>query len=85
LGKFIYAETAGKRLARTKETSGTQAGDPARTATAMIAIACGVGAPRHLVLGTWGFDTVLERMQQRIEDIANQRDASLSADYDVSD
>jgi len=77
-----YAETAGKRLAGTKETSGTQAGDPAKAAEAMIAIARGAGAPRHLVLGTWGFNTVVERMQQRIEDITDQRDLSLSADFD---
>jgi NAD(P)-dependent dehydrogenase (short-subunit alcohol dehydrogenase family) len=76
-----YAETAGKRLTGTKEASGTQAGDPARAAEAMVAIADGPEAPRYLVLGTWGFNTVVERMRQRIEDITAQRDLSLSADF----
>lgn len=77
-----YAGTAGKRLAGTKETSGAQAGDPVKAAAAMIAIARGVNAPRHLVLGAWGFNTVVAQMQQRLQDITDQRELSLSGDFD---
>lgn len=77
-----YADTAGKRLAGTKETSGTQAGDPARAAQAMMTIARGNEAPRHLVLGAWGFTTVVERLQQRLQDITALRELSLSGDFD---
>ena len=77
-----YAETAGKRLAVTKETSGEQKGDPARAAEAMVTVARGADAPRHLVLGAWGVDAVIERMEERVREISMQRDLSLSADFD---
>lgn len=64
-----YAGTAGKRLAGTKETSGTQAGDPAKAALAMMTVARGADAPRHLVLGAWGFNTVVERLEERLETV----------------
>lgn len=77
-----YADTAGKRLAGTKESSGAQAGDPVKAAQAMVTVACGADAPRHLVLGAWGFNAVVERMEQRLHEISLQRDLSLSADFD---
>lgn len=77
-----YADTAGKRLAGTKEASGAQAGDPFRAAQAMASIARGADAPRHLVLGAWGFNAVVERMEERVREISQQRDLSLSADFD---
>lgn len=77
-----YADTAGKRLAGTKETSGAQSGDPVKAAEAMVTIARGADAPRHLVLGSWGFDAVVERMEQRVREISAQRDLSLSTDFD---
>jgi len=77
-----YADTAGKRLAGTKELSGAQKGDPVRAARAMATVARGADAPRHLVLGAWGFDAVVERMEERVREISLQRDLSLSADFD---
>jgi NAD(P)-dependent dehydrogenase (short-subunit alcohol dehydrogenase family) len=77
-----YADTAGKRLTGTKESSGAQAGDPVKAAQAMVTVACGADAPRHLVLGAWGFNAVVERMEQRLHEISLQRDLSLSADFD---
>ena len=77
-----YADTAGKRLAGTKEISGAQAGDPVRAAQAMITMTNGADAPRHLVLGAQGFNAVVERLEQRIRDISMQRNLSLSADFD---
>lgn len=77
-----YAETAAKRLAMTRQLSGTQAGDPVRAGEAMIGIARNTEAPRHLVLGEWGFNAVVERMHKRTQDIESQRELSLSADFD---
>jgi NAD(P)-dependent dehydrogenase (short-subunit alcohol dehydrogenase family) len=76
-----YADTVGKRLAGTKETSGTQAGDPVRASEAMIAVTQNPNSPRHLVLGRWGFDIVVERLEQRVNEVCSQRELSLSADF----
>jgi hypothetical protein len=34
------------------------------------------------VLGTWGFNAVVERMEQRAQEISAQRDLSVSTDFD---
>jgi len=77
-----YAETAGKRHAGTKQGSGMQPGDPVRAGEAMIAIARNADAPRHLVLGAWGFNTVVDYLHQKARDIESLRELSLSADFD---
>jgi NAD(P)-dependent dehydrogenase (short-subunit alcohol dehydrogenase family) len=76
-----YAETAGKRLAGTRAVSGTQAGDPVRAGEAMIALTRNPHPPRHLVLGQWGYDAVVERLQARLDEIRRQRETSVSADF----
>ncbi|MCT8002064.1 oxidoreductase [Sphingomonas sanguinis] len=76
-----YAETAGKRLASTREVSGSQAGDPIRAGRAMIAITEEKEPPRHLVLGKWGYDAVTDRLKHRAAEIEANRERSLSADY----
>lgn len=76
-----YAETAGKRHANTKQGSGMQQGDPVGAGEAMIAIARNAEAPRHLVLGAWGFNTVVAHLEEVTNDIESQRDLSLSADF----
>lgn len=76
-----YADTVGKRLKGTRESSGTQAGDPVRAGEAMIAAAQSSSPPRHLVLGAFGFDAVTMRMQQRLEEVRSQRELTLSADF----
>lgn len=77
-----YAETAGKRQAGTRAMSGTQAGDPVRAGEAMISIANNAAAPRHLVLGAWGYDAVVGRLHQVVKDIEGLRELSFSADFD---
>ena len=79
-----YAETAGKRLASTRDISGSQAGDPVRAAEAMIAITQQTNPLRHLVLGRWGFDAVTNRLKQRHAEIEANRDLSLGADFPES-
>ena len=76
-----YAETAAKRLQGTREASGTQKGDPNRFADELIAITRKPAAPRHLVLGAWGYEMVTERMAQRLDEIRAARELSLSADF----
>jgi NAD(P)-dependent dehydrogenase (short-subunit alcohol dehydrogenase family) len=76
-----YAETAGKRLSGTKQLSGTQVGDPGRAGDIMITLTQQAKAPRHLVLGAWGFDAVTQQLEARLEEVRRQKDVSLSADF----
>jgi NAD(P)-dependent dehydrogenase (short-subunit alcohol dehydrogenase family) len=76
-----YAETAGKRLTGTKDISGAQPGDPVRAGEVMVALTQKPNPPRHMVLGAWGFDAVVDRMQKRLEEVRSEREASLSADF----
>ncbi len=76
-----YAETAGARLTATSEKSGTQAGDPARAAEAMIHVAEIEDPPRHLVLGAWGYDAVTAKLKARLAEIEAWRETSLGADF----
>jgi NAD(P)-dependent dehydrogenase (short-subunit alcohol dehydrogenase family) len=78
-----YADTAGKRHAGTKQGSGQQAGDPVRAGEAMIEIARNADAPRHLVLGEWGYNAVVDHLHRLTKDIESLRDLSLSADFDA--
>jgi hypothetical protein len=47
----------------------------------MIALAANPNPPRHLVLGAFGFDAVLQRLRRRVEEIESQREVSLAADF----
>lgn len=76
-----YAETAGKRLDSTREISGTQAGDPVRAGEAMIALTEDANSPRHLVLGRWGYEAVVEKMAGRLKEIEAHKAESLGADF----
>ncbi|MBD1552437.1 oxidoreductase [Pseudomonas typographi] len=76
-----YKDTAAKRMNSTKQLSGTQAGDPVRAADAMIALTQRPDAPRHLVLGSWGYDTVLADRRARLEQTELLRDISVGADF----
>ncbi|MBM7406396.1 MULTISPECIES: oxidoreductase [Sphingomonas] len=76
-----YAETAGKRMDDTRGVSGTQAGDPARAADAMIALSEQPDPPRHLVLGRFGHDAVIARLKERLAEIERYRDISLATDF----
>jgi hypothetical protein len=78
-----YAETAGARMQRTAQGSGTQAGDPARAAQAMIRITEVEKPPRHLVLGAFGVGAVEARLRATLADIEAWRETGLGADYPV--
>jgi NAD(P)-dependent dehydrogenase (short-subunit alcohol dehydrogenase family) len=76
-----YADTAGKRLADTKGYSGTQVGDPARAAEAMIAVAEEAEPPRHLVLGAFAYDGATKVLRERLAEIEAGRQRSLDTDF----
>jgi NAD(P)-dependent dehydrogenase (short-subunit alcohol dehydrogenase family) len=76
-----YADTAGARLDQTKGYSGTQPGDPARAAAAMIALAEEARPPRHMVLGKFGMDAVTGKLRERLAEIEGRRAASLATDF----
>ncbi|MEX5500905.1 oxidoreductase [Pseudomonas syringae] len=76
-----YKDTASKRLESTRQSSGNQAGDPVRAAEAMVALTQKADAPRHLVLGSWGYDAVVADRQARLKQIEQVRDISVGADF----
>lgn len=81
VGIEAYAATAGARLDQTKGYSGTQPGDPARAAAAMIALAEKATPPRHMVLGKFGMDAVTGKLKERLAEIEGRRAASLATDF----
>ncbi len=76
-----YAETAGARLESTAKNSGTQAGDPVRAGEAMIKITEMAEPPRHLVLGKWGVDMVVERLKTTLAEVEHWREVGVATDF----
>ncbi|WP_278498597.1 oxidoreductase [Pantoea vagans] len=76
-----YAETAAARMKATSEYSGTQKGDPARAAAAMIAITEHDNPPRHLVMGAWGHDAVTSKLKERLAEIEAWKQTSVKTDF----
>ena len=65
---------------QTAAKGGTQAGDPARTAVAMITPSEMLNPPRQLVLGERGHDNVVAELKQRVAEIEGTRTLSVGAD-----
>ena len=76
-----YASTAGIRMKGTASSSGTQAGDPVRAAEAMIKVTESENPPRHLVLGAWGVDAVVNRLKATLAEVEAWRDTGVATDY----
>ncbi|RPH44438.1 MAG: SDR family NAD(P)-dependent oxidoreductase [Burkholderiales bacterium] len=79
-----YAGTAGARMKHTAGASGTQAGDPVRAAQVMLDITEHDPAPRHVVLGSWGIDAVVARLESIRSEVEAWREAGVSTDYPKS-
>ncbi|KAA5970264.1 MULTISPECIES: oxidoreductase [unclassified Pantoea] len=79
-----YAETAAARMKATADYSGTQKGDPARAAAAMIAITEHDHPPRHLVMGAWGHDAVTSKLKERLAEIEAWKQTSVETDFPES-
>ena len=76
-----YAATAGARMKATAQNSGTQAGDPARAAEAMIKVTESASPPRHLVLGAFGVDAVTAKLKAALAEVEAWRETGLAADF----
>ncbi len=76
-----YADTVGSRMQTTSGYSGQQPGDPARAASAMIAITEQADPPRHLVLGAFGIDAVTGKLRTTLAEIEAWRDVGIATDF----
>jgi NAD(P)-dependent dehydrogenase (short-subunit alcohol dehydrogenase family) len=76
-----YAPTAGARMKTTSGYSGSQPGDPARAAEAIIHIASIDKPPRHLVLGAFGLNAVTTSLKERLTEIEAWRKTGEETDF----
>ena len=76
-----YAETAGKRRKENDTAHGTQPGDPAKAAAAMIAIAEAENAPASIFLGTDAVTAIDGVLKARAAEVDVWRDLSTSTDF----
>jgi hypothetical protein len=61
--------------------SGQQPGDPVRAAQAIIDLTQQEAPPRHLVLGKWGHDAVVQGLKAKLAEIESLRATALATDY----
>jgi NAD(P)-dependent dehydrogenase (short-subunit alcohol dehydrogenase family) len=73
-----YAQTAGKRRKENDKMHGTQPGDPAKAAEAILAVAESANPPSLLVLGKDAFNAFAAVVQTELAELDNWRDLSLS-------
>jgi hypothetical protein len=63
------------------EMDGTQPGDPRRGARAVIAAMAQDPPPRRLVMGSDGYDAVIDSLEQAVVDIRANESLSRSTDF----
>jgi NAD(P)-dependent dehydrogenase (short-subunit alcohol dehydrogenase family) len=76
-----YAETAGKRRIENDRVHGTQPGDPAKAAAAMIAIAEAENPPASIFLGSDALKAIDGVLEARASEVAVWRELSASTDF----
>ncbi len=76
-----YADTAGKRRKEHDTVHGTQAGDPAKAAVAIITAVEQPQPPGFLLLGSDALSGYRQRAQARIAEVAEWEKLSVSTDY----
>ncbi|HEY0206041.1 MAG TPA: oxidoreductase [Acetobacteraceae bacterium] len=76
-----YADTVGSRMKTTSGYSGQQPGDPARAASAMIAVTQQADPPRHLVLGAFGIEAVTGKLRATLAEVEAWRDVGIATDF----
>ncbi len=76
-----YDATAHARMKATAQKSGTQAGDPARAAAAMIDLTAVDKPPRHYVLGAFGLEVVTKKLKDELAEIEAWRTPALATDF----
>ncbi|MEX3856470.1 oxidoreductase [Paraburkholderia sp. BR10923] len=77
-----YAATAGAALAYLEAMSGTQAGDPARAADAIVRAVEASEPLLHLVLGPDAFRRTQEKRERFAAELTRWKDVSLSTDFE---
>ncbi len=76
-----YDATAGARRRQTAGYSGTQPGDPARAAEAVLKAVQSQNPPKHLVLGREGFEVVGNQLRSMLTEVDQWEATSRAADY----
>ena len=76
-----YEATAHQRGREIASYSGSQAGDPARAAEAVIAALLSPNPPRHLVLGRFGLDIARAKFKDMLRELDAWETVSLGADF----
>jgi NAD(P)-dependent dehydrogenase (short-subunit alcohol dehydrogenase family) len=76
-----YADTAGKRRAETHGRSGTQAGDPARGAAAIIAAVTAEQPPLRLLLGAPALNLAHQKLDMLKANFDAWKEVTLGADF----
>lgn len=76
-----YASTAGPRRKENDKTHGTQPGDPARAALAIVKAVTGERLPLRLLLGSDAIQTVTTELEVRLREIEDWTELSASTDF----
>ena len=76
-----YAETAGARRAAARAYSGSQPGDPARGAAAIIAAVDSENPPLRLLLGTDAYQLALSRLDDLRGNFEKWKDLTTGTDF----
>jgi NAD(P)-dependent dehydrogenase (short-subunit alcohol dehydrogenase family) len=76
-----YAKTAATSMQNIRTQSGSQAGDPARAADAMIAITEAPNPPHHFVLGAWGVDAAIAKLKATLAEVEQWAEPGRNTDF----
>jgi NAD(P)-dependent dehydrogenase (short-subunit alcohol dehydrogenase family) len=76
-----YADTVAARQKAMELRGKTQPGNPALAGEAMIHITEIDNPPRHLVLGTFGLNTVTSKLKERLAEIEAWRETGLATEF----
>ena len=80
-----YADSVGKSLAYLDDMAGTQPGDPARAATALLAIVDDPSPPLHLLLGSDALRRGREKLNAVIDEMDRWEALTRSTDFPADD
>ncbi|WP_435575094.1 oxidoreductase [Burkholderia plantarii] len=76
-----YAETAGKRREQARAYSGTQPGDPARGAAAIIRVAEADAPPLRLLLGSDAYQLLQTKLDSLRREVEQWKELTCSTDF----
>ncbi|MCG5431135.1 oxidoreductase [Mycobacterium sp. MYCO198283] len=76
-----YADTAGRRRIEADTSHGTQPGDPAKAAPAIMTAVAQPQPPAFLLLGSDAVSAYRQRVQTRLDEVARWEELSVSTDY----